>query len=110
MNGADVHEVGPPQEADCRKMNRFPLSVNYPLPGIFMAVPPPPLKAMLLPETYPELFIAISRFSNHRVARHRAKGGSHSQSSAVVSRSFGHTAATCKHSATRPPHGPHCQS
>src|SRR5262245_39257587 len=24
---------------------RFPLSVNYPLPGIFMAVPPPPLKA-----------------------------------------------------------------
>jgi hypothetical protein len=37
-------------------MNYFPLSVNYPLPGIFMAVPQPPLKAMLVPETYPELF------------------------------------------------------
>jgi hypothetical protein len=42
-------------------MSCFPLSVHYPLPGIFMAVPQPPLKAMLLPETYPELFIAISR-------------------------------------------------
>src|SRR5262245_15592718 len=75
-----------------------------------MAVPQPPLKAMLLPETYPELFIAISRFSNHRVARHRAKGGSHSQSSAVASQSSARTAATYMRSATRLPRDPRSPS
>src|SRR5262249_38754769 len=35
MNGADVHEVGPPQEADCRKLKFFPLSVNYPVQVFF---------------------------------------------------------------------------
>src|SRR5262245_66556034 len=104
MNGADVHEVAPCGKLTVGNSAIFPSVSITPCPGIFMAVPPPPLKAMLLPETYPELFIAISRFSNHRVARHRAKGGSHSQSSAVVSRSSGHTAATCKHSATHLQH------
>src|SRR5262249_2626073 len=65
-------------------------------PFSFHKIGLPPVLAR--PTLTVELFIAISRFSNHRVARHRAKGGSHSQSSAVVSRSFGHTAATCKHS------------
>src|SRR5215831_1792315 len=102
MNGADVHEVGPCRKPTAGNWN-LPLSVNYPLPSSWL-FRSRRLKAMLLPETYPELFIAISRFSNHRVARHRAKGGSHSQSSAVVSRSRGHTAATCKHSATHLQH------
>src|SRR5215467_319370 len=35
MNGADVHEVGPRSEADCRKLDFFPLSVNYPVQVFF---------------------------------------------------------------------------
>src|SRR5262249_12374934 len=109
MNGADVHEVGPRRKLTVGNLT-IPLSVNSPYRVSSWLFRSRRLKAMLLPETYPQLFIAISRFSNPRVARHCAKGGSHSQSSAVVSRSPGHTAATCKHSATRSPHGPRYRS
>jgi hypothetical protein len=39
MGGVDAHGFAPLLEINRGKMELFSLSVNYPLPGIFMAVP-----------------------------------------------------------------------